>query len=88
MPFYYTIAKSLSVESLLIIYNKKKDICNVSELYKKFASNELISERLDTMVHNGYILQKEDKYFLTRKGMFLARTFLGIKKFWKLGPGG
>jgi hypothetical protein len=88
MPFYYAVAKSLSVESMILINNRQQGLYSVEQLKKIFVSKSLVSGRLETMVLNGWLSRCGDGYVLTGKGRFIAICFRFMKKLWNLGAGG
>jgi hypothetical protein len=88
MPFYYVVATSLSVESLILINNRQQGQYSVAQLQEIFVSKSLVSDRLETMVLNGWLARCGDDYMLTVKGRFIAKYFRFIKKLWNLGLGG
>lgn len=89
-PFYYTIATSLSVQSLLIMLRdlEHQQSTSYDKLFNGFASKDLIQKRLDLMVNNGYIYIDQDLFRLTSKGRAFAIVFGSLKKIWRLGSGG
>jgi hypothetical protein len=88
MPFYFTIAASLSVQSMILIDRSPGRTLPVADLHARFASRKLLAQRLATMVANGYLVPAEDGFRLTFKGRFVGRAFQSIKRLWRLGAGG
>lgn len=87
MPFYYTVAASLSVQTLILLLNAGGRL-DTSTLKSRFAAVGLVEGRLRTMRMNGYLLSDGERFCLTPRGRLIARRFEAIKRLWKLGPGG
>lgn len=87
MPFYYTIATSLSVQTLVLLA-KNEDTLPLSDLTKRFTSENFVSARLEIMERNGYVFKRGGSYYLFEKGLLLSSIFLFVKKIWRLGTGG
>jgi len=87
-PFFYVITSSLSIQTLILIYNTQNKTFNLNMLTHHFANELLIQKRLNIMVKNFYLQEKNGLYFLTTKGKYIAVFFNYIKKIWKLGDGG
>lgn len=88
MPFYYTVAASLSVQTVIALARTPHGMASLPTLYSHFASMSILEVRLQSMVVNGYLTRHEDNYRLTRKGSSTAWVFQCFKKCWRLGPGG
>lgn len=88
MPFYYTIATSLSVRTLITIQRTPANEISVSALKAKYVSMDLLRSRLEAMVQSGLLVRDGDGFRLSWKGKSIARVFRLIKLAWKLGPGG
>ncbi|MDP3561069.1 MAG: hypothetical protein Q8R83_02675 [Legionellaceae bacterium] len=90
MPFYYTVASSLSIQSMIKIFDNSLAGKNTELdcLREQFTSKELMQDRMSLMIDNGYIYEFENKYYLTTKGKRTAKIFSQIKNIWKLGAGG
>lgn len=88
MPFYYTIATSLSVQSLIFLETNSKRSLTVDDLREHFASREIVAGRLAVMALNGYLREESGRYFIAPKGHRIAVFFSYLKDLWKLGPGG
>lgn len=86
-PFYYTIATSLSVQTLVLLARNGGEI-SVQKLIQQFTSEEFVKARLMTMMRNGYVFRKGDTFYPSSKGLVLSRVFSLIKKIWRLGAGG
>ncbi|TKS58080.1 MAG: hypothetical protein EWM73_03637 [Nitrospira sp.] len=87
MPFYYTIATSLSVRSLIFIASRR-EATTLSVLLATFASEDIVRKRMQLMAHNRYLFKDDEGFRLTRRGLFVARVFTCLKRLWSLGPGG
>jgi hypothetical protein len=87
MPLYYTIATSISVQSLIEVSRRGGQI-PVERLYDMFASRQIVSTRLETMCRNGYLNRAGDAFELTFKSKRVVALFRAIKRIWKLGAGG
>jgi len=88
MPFFYTVATSLSVGTIVLLARRVDGKLPVSELFRRFASRTLVEGRLAAMAQNGLLSRQEDVYRLKFRGRLIARTFSLLKRFWRLGPGG
>jgi hypothetical protein len=88
MPFYYTIARSLSVQTLIVLADAPGATLCIDELMERFASKTVVAGRLSVMVTNGYLAKKDGGYCVTKKGYAIARFFAYLKEIWGLGPGG
>jgi hypothetical protein len=88
MPFFFTIATSLSVQTMILVERSPGGRAEVQELRERFASRQLVAGRLQSMVANGYLVREGDCYRVTTKGRLVARLFGVLKHAWRLGAGG
>jgi hypothetical protein len=88
MPFYYTVATSLSVQTMILVDEAGPAGLPLSYLESLFASKNVLSARLGIMVNNGYLVQVGDRFQVTAKGATISRVFGGLKGLWRLGAGG
>jgi hypothetical protein len=88
MPFYYTIAASLSVQTLICLESAPTKTLSITELRERFASAEVVAGRLKVMAANGYLTEKGGRYEVAPKGRAVAKVFGCLKEVWRLGPGG
>ncbi|HWE52235.1 MAG TPA: hypothetical protein VG273_20740 [Bryobacteraceae bacterium] len=88
MPFYYNVVNSLSIQTLVLLGNSPDKTLPLAELRHRFAGPPIVTGRLDTMVANHYLENRNGRYGVTKKGRMVARLFGGLKDFWKMGPGG
>lgn len=88
MPFYYTVAASLSVRTIILLAARSSGAMPMLELREQFVSRKLVAQRLETMKENRLLMQDFGGYILSSKGRFIAEAFLAIKRLWRLGPGG
>jgi hypothetical protein len=88
MPFYYVVAASLSVATIVLLNQKPDGALPLAVLQDTFASRRLVAQRLETLVENGFLQTVPAGYGLTTKGRRVARFFDCLKLIWKLGPGG
>jgi hypothetical protein len=88
MPFYYTIAMSLSVQTMISLQATAEGNAPLTELHGRFASRSILDGRLESMVANSYLSRRGACFGLTRKGRLTARVFQWFKARWQLGPGG
>ena len=89
MPFFFTIYTSLSVQTMVIMNDTGAGLVPIESLKSIFASNELVSKRLDALNKNGFLKPKDsNRYCLTFKGKCFSRLFIFLKWLWRLGPGG
>jgi hypothetical protein len=87
VPAVYTILTSVSVATLVFLLRNGGRMSEAS-LYDRFATREIMSQRMSVLVRNGYLVEERKGFFLTFRGRSLARAFAFIKKLWGLGPGG
>lgn len=88
MPFYYVVAASLSVRSVVLLGRAHDGALPLSVLQEEFVSRNLVGQRLETMAENGFLTATPGGYALTAKGRLVATVFDTLKRIWKLGPGG
>ena len=89
MPFYLSVARSLTVESMIyIINNSQQGRCSIKQLYEEFASKSVVNGRLATMKSKGWLIYSDGVYKLTRKSVIVAKLFRFLKDLWQLGAGG
>lgn len=88
MPFYYVVAASLSVRSVVLLGRAHDGALPLSVLQEEFVSRNLVGQRLETMAENGFLTATSGGYALTAKGRLVATVFDTLKRIWKLGPGG
>jgi len=88
MPFYYVIATSLSVRTLLVLASVEEATLPLEQLEARFASTAMLQERLATMRTYRNVTAQGSAFTLTPKGRTTAAVFGGLKRLWELGPGG
>ena len=88
MPFYYVVAASLSVRTVVLLGRARDGALPLSDLRDEFVSRRLIGQRLETMAKNGFLAATPRGYQLTVKGRYVAKVFDTLKSVWKLEPGG
>jgi hypothetical protein len=88
MPFFYTVATSLSVRTIVLLARSPDGALPIQALFDRFGSRALVEGRLLVMMQNGLLLQRGGEYHLTSKGYVVAQAFSRIKQFWRLGAGG
>jgi hypothetical protein len=89
MPFYYTVASSLSVRTLVLLASQADGSLPTAEVCARFISRGLVGRRLEIMRTNGFLAEAQSGgYVLTRKGRRLAQVFVGLKRFWRMEAGG
>lgn len=88
MPFYYTIVASLSIQTLIVLEETQGRSARIDELRQKFASTGIVAGRLNIMITNGYLTERDGRYRVTSKGRMIAKFFGYLKELWRLGPGG
>lgn len=77
--------------SLAITYNiakASKDGLAKAELYKIMTDEILVVTRINDLLSDGLICLESKRYFLTSKGLFLARVFVGFRELLNLPKGG
>jgi hypothetical protein len=88
MPFYYTISHSLSVRTLRRLSQADSNTFNLDAIKEPFTSKDFVTQRLDGMSKNGFLICEKKEYKLRLKGKIIAYFFLAVKKLWRLGAGG
>jgi Mn-dependent DtxR family transcriptional regulator len=89
MPFYYTVASSLSVRTLVLLAAEPGGRLPIDEVRERFVSRALVGQRLEIMKTNGFLAATEDGGFvLTSKGRALATVFGQLTRFWRMDAGG
>jgi hypothetical protein len=89
MPFYYTMASSLSVRTLVLLAAQPDGRLPTAEVCERFVSRALIGHRLEVMRANGFLAETAQGGFtLTPKGRSLAGIFARLKRFWRMEAGG
>jgi len=88
MPFYYTLATSLSVQTLIFLAESPGQQLPITYLQQRFASRRLVDSRLKILTSNGYLAEARDKYHASRKGHLISVVFVFLKELWRLSPGG
>ncbi len=88
MPFYYSIQTSLSLGMLIRLASTGSEGIPLVDLRPDAHAEEIVEKRLAAMADSRYLRRENGRYALTSKGKLIARTFNGIKRFWKLGTGG
>lgn len=88
MPFYYVVAASLSVKTIVLLGRASGGALPVSALQEEVVGRRVVGRRLATMTENGFLSATPRGYALTAKGQRIATVFDTIKRIWKLGPGG
>jgi hypothetical protein len=89
MPFYYTIASSLSVRTMVLLGSAIDGSMTAADVSGRFISPALIEHRLEIMRANGFLVWADHrKFVVTRKGRRLAITFGRLKRLWRMDAGG
>jgi hypothetical protein len=88
MPFYYTFAASLTLQTVLTLDHAGDEGVRLSDLYAAYASAQTLFARMESMVASGNLVRAGVAYRLTRRGRLLAQVFRLVKDLWQLGPGG
>jgi hypothetical protein len=87
VPALYTVLTSLSVQTMMLL-RRRESALPEAELYDRFASREIMEQRLATLLASGYVAPKGPSYQLTPRGRAVAKFFRSVKILWNLGPGG
>ena len=87
VPIYYVVANSLSVQSIVLLYQHHGRLPR-AELYERFAGRRLLQGRLETLVRSGYAVSDGTVFRITERGSRLITPFVALKRLWRLGPGG
>lgn len=88
MPFFYNVVNSLSIQTLVLLSRTEQGRLPLAVLHERFGSRAIVTNRLQTMVINGYLSVDNGAYRLTEKGESMVRIFGGLKEFWRMGAGG
>jgi hypothetical protein len=89
MPFYYTVASSLSVRTLVLLSTMPGGCLPIDEVRERFVSHALVGQRLEIMRANGFLAATDGGGFvLTAKGRLLSTLFGQLKRFWRMDAGG
>jgi hypothetical protein len=89
MPFYYTIASSLSVRTLVLLASQPDGRLPTAQVCERFISRALVGHRLDIMRVNGFLAETaRGSFTLTAKGRRLAGIFARLKRSWRMQAGG
>ena len=90
---YITSYSAVEVDSpsLMMIY----DIAQAGpkglkkeEFFARFSDDLLVIPRLDDLVRDGMVVLRQDKYYLTPRGIFWADIFIGFRRLLKAPKGG
>lgn len=87
MPFYYSIAASLSVRMLIEIDGAPKGL-SLDDLRRRIQIEKVLAGRLQILVAAGYLSHAGERFAITVRGRAIAQPFRLIKALWRLGPGG
>lgn len=88
MPFYYTVVASLSIQTLICLKEAPLKTLTLTDLRQRFASRDIVAERLKIMESNGYLERVASGYRITPKARIVSGFFGFLKALWKLGSGG
>jgi hypothetical protein len=88
MPLYYTIATSLSVQTMIAIEEAPGQRLALGTLASPDVYGQIVAGRLASMVQSGYLSTDGDRYRATPRGRRMAHSFGALKDLWRLGPGG
>ena len=88
MPFYYTFAASLTLQTILTVDHAGAEGVRLSDLYAAYASDQTLRARIESMVASGNLVRAGLTYKLTPRGRLVAQVFRAVKDLWLLGPGG
>jgi len=87
VPALYTVLTSLSVQTMMLL-RRRESAMPEAELYDRFASREIMEQRLATLLASGYVAPKGPSYQLTPRGRAIAKFFRSVKILWNLSSGG
>jgi hypothetical protein len=88
MPFYYTIATSLSVQTMIAVEEAPGHRLPLASLASPDVYEQIVAGRLASMIQSGYLSADGDRYRATPRGHRMAHIFGALKDLWRLGPGG
>lgn len=74
--FYYTMARAVTLRLLQELDQAKGKKMTLEEIQLKYNLKYMIRRRLKSLSDNGLIFSKENRFFLTPKGFWLATFFL------------
>ena len=86
--FYYTFAQGFSsrvLENVHIFKNKKKIVQKFKD--KKF-KNLILAERIPYLIHRGFLLKKNDKFNVSKKGLMICKLHKFICRLMNIKMGG
>jgi hypothetical protein len=87
-PFYYTVAASLSIRTLIAILHSPRRELLLSRLTADGTFEAMVTHRLASMVASGNLTSDGERFRVTPKGHRIARFFNAVKHLWRLGAGG
>ena len=87
VPALYTVLTSLSVQTMMLL-RRRGGTLPEAELYNRFASRNIMEQRLATLLSSGYVMHDGPSYRLTPRGRAIAKFFRPVNILWNLGPGG
>ena len=88
MPFYFVIAASLSVRTLIMLASSEDGTLTLEQLETCFASAAVLKDRLAMMEAYRNVAARGPVFTVTPKGRTIAAAFSGLKRIWELGAGG
>lgn len=80
--FYYTMERSINFRLLVELLEASQGTLTFDEIQSRYNLRGVLKRRMDSFVDNGYIYQRGDRYFLTKRAAFFAKIFwLGSKLY-------
>lgn len=70
---FYHLERSVTLRLLVEIHQSPKPV-KVEEMEKNYSLDDMILRRLDNMLHNGWLYQKNGHWLLSQKALFLAKA--------------
>ena len=73
VAFFYYVDRPVTLRILIAFLKAPGEALTLSEVKTTYGLNDMIRRRLEAMKHGGLVVEREGKYFLTRKGETLGR---------------
>jgi len=80
-------ANAPSLQIVYFIYKSGKKGLSEEEIINNFNINNLVHDRVDDLIKENFVYQRDNIILLTKKGRLLANTFTIYRKLYALEPG-
>jgi hypothetical protein len=88
VPFYYTVAASLSIQTLIAIQDAGGNGMPAESVHSQQFLDRLLDGRIGSLIEGGNLVRTDAGFQLTARGRRIALFFQKVKAVWRLGPGG